>query len=149
MIDLLSQYEIKDIIIFLVMIALALQGATSFFDWAKERLLKIFKKEQQVEDLAQTSQTQIDSIVQTQEQMKKSLEDINSSIKLLISSDRDDIKAFITMQYHTFVEDKGWVDDFSLDCLEKRYSHYVDEGGNSFIAGMMTKLRDLPRHPIN
>ena len=143
MIDLLSQYEIKDILIFIIVLAVAIKGFAEFFDWAKQGLYKIFNKEQQTE----TYQVQINNIIDTQKEMKKALEDINKSIHLLISSDRDDIKAFITTQYHHFVEDKGWIDDFSLDCLEKRYSHYVDEGGNSFIAGMMTKLRDLPRRP--
>lgn len=148
MIDLLSQYEVKDIIIFIIMLAVAMKGFAEFFDWAKERLFKIFNKEQQAENAVETYQTQINNIVHTQEEMKTALEEINKSIHLLISSDRDDIKAFITTQYHTFVEDKKWIDDFSLDCLEKRYRHYVDEGGNSFIEGMMTKLRELPRHPV-
>ena len=129
------------------MIAVAIQSVIAFIDWTKERLFKFLHKEEAVENLAESSQMQINSIISTQAEMKESLEEINKSIHLLIQSDRDDIKAFITMQYHTFVEDKGWIDDFSLECLEKRYGHYVEEGGNSFIATMMTKLRDLPRHP--
>ena len=39
----------------------------------------------------------------------------------------------------------GWIDDFSLDCLERRYQHYADEGGNSFIEGFMEELRALPK----
>ena len=40
---------------------------------------------------------------------------MGKSIKMLISSDRDDIKAYSTSQYHHFVEDKQWIDDFTAD----------------------------------
>ena len=77
--------------------------------------------------------------------MKTALEDINKSIHLLISSDRDDIKAFITKEHHYFCYDKGWIDDYSLDCLEHRFQHYQEEEGNSFIEGLMKELRALPK----
>ena len=38
----------------------------------------------------------------------------------------------------------GYIDDFSLDCIEKRFKHYSDEGGNSFIENFMKDLRALP-----
>jgi hypothetical protein len=66
---------------------------------------------------------------------------------ILIESDKDDIKAYITREYHYFVEEKKWIDKFSLDCIEKRYAHYVDEGGNSFILDLMNELRKLPKQP--
>ena len=37
------------------------------------------------------------------------------------------------------------IDDFSLDCIEKRFAHYQDEGGNSFIAALMAEIRALPK----
>ena len=56
---------------------------------------------------------------------------------MLIESDKDDIKAYITREHHFFCYEQGWIDDFSLDCLEKRYAHYKIEGGNTFIDGFM------------
>lgn len=56
---------------------------------------------------------------------------------MLIDSDRDDIKSYITREHHYFCYQKGWIDDFSLDCCERRYKHYSDEGGNSFIGQFM------------
>lgn len=64
---------------------------------------------------------------------------------MLIDSDKDDIKSYITREHHYFCYQIGWIDDFSLDCLEKRYRHYADEGGNSFIEGFMDELRALPK----
>jgi hypothetical protein len=41
----------------------------------------------------------------------------------------------------------GWIDDYSMECCERRYQHYKDEGGNSFIKGFMEDLRALPKKP--
>ena len=71
----------------------------------------------------------------------------NLRIGLLIDSDKDDIKAFITEKYHYFVEVRGWIDDDSLDCLERRFQHYKDENGNSFVADLMSEIKRLPKHP--
>lgn len=66
-------------------------------------------------------------------------------IDMLIESDKDDIKSYITREHHYFCYKIGWIDDFSLDCIEKRYKHYTDEGGNTFIGGFMEELRALPK----
>lgn len=69
-------------------------------------------------------------------------------LTLLTESDRDDIKSWIVQQYHYFYEEKGWIDDFSMDSLEKRYACYQQEGGNSYITGIVKQLRTLPRRPL-
>jgi hypothetical protein len=38
-----------------------------------------------------------------------------------MKSDKDSIKAFITKEHHYFCYEKGWIDDYNLDCLEKRF----------------------------
>ena len=70
---------------------------------------------------------------------------VNYVSDLLVESDKDDIKAFITREYHYFCEQKGWIDDYSMDCIERRYNHYLEERGNSFIAQLMEAIRALPR----
>ena len=77
----------------------------------------------------------------------EALQDLSKKIDILIESDRDAIKTYITKEHHKFCYNKGWIDDFSLDCLEKRFKHYADEGGNSFICGFMQELRALPKRP--
>ena len=72
---------------------------------------------------------------------------LTDKINLLVESDKDDIKAFITREYHYFCEQKGWIDDYSMDCIEKRYGHYIEERGNSFVKQLMEQLRALPRKP--
>ena len=77
--------------------------------------------------------------------MKISLNKLNAQVEILTESDKDDIKAYITREYHYFVEKVGWIDDYSMDCLEKRYAHYVKYRGNTFVAELMQQLRKLPR----
>ena len=43
--QLLSRYSLSEIIVFLTLIAAALKGFITFFDWAIDRLRKIFSKE--------------------------------------------------------------------------------------------------------
>lgn len=88
-----------------------------------------------------------ESIKSLNEECQKSFDKQNESLQMLIASDKDDIKSFIVREYHYFTEEKGWIDDFSLDVLEKRYSHYKAEGGNSFIEELMDEIRKLPHKP--
>ena len=32
-----------------------------------------------------------------------------------------------------------------MDCIEKRYGHYIQENGNSYVADLMQNLRSLPK----
>ena len=82
-----------------------------------------------------------------QKKTDETLNILTKKIDMLINSDKDAIKSYITKEHHYFCYEVGWIDDFNMDCLERRYSHYADEGGNSFICGFMEQLRALPKHP--
>lgn len=69
---------------------------------------------------------------------------IKQSVDLLVESDKDDIRAWITDKYHHFME-LGYIDDFTLDCMERRFKSYKQEGGNTYVDGMMEAIRQLPR----
>ena len=75
------------------------------------------------------------------------MESIQSKMDLLIESDKDDIKAWITEKHHFYCYQQKYIDDYTLDCLEKRFTRYEAEGGNSFIHNLMDDLRELPRKP--
>ena len=77
--------------------------------------------------------------------IKQAVDEIKQEVDILKNSDKDDIKAFITREHHYFCYQKGWIDDFSMDCIEKRYTHYIEEDGNSFVLDLMTELRALPK----
>lgn len=152
MLTLLQQYSLSDILIFIVILALAIKSAISFFDWVEERFQKAFNKEysqlnerEQLQKRLEHGSEIMDKLQTNQEIIDEILEDLSSKIDMLIESDKDDIKSFITREHHHFCYQVGWIDDFSLECIEKRYKHYTDEGGNSFIGGFMDELRALPK----
>lgn len=143
--ELLQNFTIEQILMFVVLLAGAIKGVISFFDWVAERLRKVFngqtKKEQETQHVRELIQKLFDMQKKTDEDIKQ----LSSHIGLLMESDKDDIKAWITREHHYFCYTLGYIDDYSLDCIEKRYKHYQDEGGNSFIADLMKELRALPK----
>lgn len=152
MLDLLSNYTVSEIIIFLVLLALAVKGVVSYGDWGMNRLRKIFNKETQREkekrEIEEHFTKQDEKIENLRESLQKNIETLDqilNKIDLLMDSDKDSIKSYITEKHHYFVYENKWIDDYSLDCLERRYKHYVNEGGNSFVLDLMEDLRDLPK----
>lgn len=141
MLELLATYSIVEIISFLVIFAGAIKGFVSFWDWAAARLKQVFKKESQREDDSE----QIKTLTEQQKKTDEKIEEIIKAIQLLTQSDKDDIKAWITEKHHYFCYEKKHIDDYSLDCIERRYNHYKEEGGNSFIDDLMDDLRSLTK----
>lgn len=154
MIQLLQHYSLSDIIIFIVLFALVIKNTISFWDWGVERLNKIFNQErkkidetQKLEERLRHGSQIMEDLKDNQTLMENTLSDLTEKIDILIGSDKDSIKAYITKDYHRF-KDLGWIDDFSLDCLERRYGHYKVEGGNSFISHLMEEIRQLPKKSL-
>lgn len=166
MLDFISSYSLSEILIFFIMAAVCIKELITFIDWVIDRLNKQYNKHYNQNKDKDTIHNQIqelnDCIKQEQKQQNKRQEEINiqfnkvnkdikslsDSVNLLLNSDRDDIKSYIVEKHHYFCYDKQWIDDYSLECLEKRYSHYEEEGGNSFIKNLMEEIRELSRTPI-
>jgi len=89
----------------------------------------------------------IQELVENNKRTTESIAQLSKKVDNLIESDRDDIKSFLTREHHYFCYQKGWIDDYSLECCEKRFQHYVNEGGNSFIEHFMEEMRALPKSP--
>lgn len=154
--DLLNTYSVDEIVFFLVLFAIAAKEVINFIDWAKERLRKSFslehEKEKSVNDLSNQILTLSNDLQEIHDTIKENQEHQNKmqeTINLLVESDKDDIKSWLTQQHHYWVYEKGFIDDYSLNCIEKRYGHYKDEGGNSFIEDLMKDLRELPKVSIS
>lgn len=60
---------------------------------------------------------------------------------------KESIKAYVTERHHFFVYEHGWIDDYSMECLERRFLIYQHEHGNSFVEGLMDEIRALPKQP--
>lgn len=150
--DLLTQYSLTDILVFLFILITALKTTLVSVEWLWERISRIFKKQQkdveQQEDFTkhvQESEKQIKELYELHSKTEANLNKIIDSIQLLINSDKDDIKAWITEKHHYYCYEKRHIDDYSLDCIEKRYTHYKNEGGNSFVEDLMRDIRRLPK----
>lgn len=147
MIDLLSQYSISEILIFIVILALAFKGVVSFFDWLSQRVEKHYFHKQEKKEGEDIQNEKINSVLASQQAMLEEINQIKSTLNLLVESDRDSIKSFITKEYKQYVEEQGWIDEYSLEILEKRFHTYELEGGNSFILQLMSEIRALPHKP--
>lgn len=152
MITLLQQYSLSDILIFTVFLALAVKSLITFFDWANDRIRRVFDKEynkidekEKLERRLKRGSQMMTSLQNSQKTTDLILKDLQAKIDMLIDSDKDSIKSYITREHHYFCYQQKWIDDFSLDCIEKRYEHYEDQGGNSFVQGLMDQLRALPK----
>jgi len=154
--DLLNTFSIEQILFFIVLIAAAIKGVISWIDWAKEKGDKLFHKkhkeltlQKSVENLTKAQEAMRCDIDRCQSQLKQTVNEIKVSIDLLMQSDKDDIKSYITREHHYFCYVLGYIDDYNLDCIERRYKHYEDEGGNSFVSDLMKDIRALPKKVIN
>ena len=141
MIQLFTNYTVSEIIIFFFILLLAIKKTVDFIDWYKKRTRQAVE---QADKPAQLKEV-IDQHEEQLSDIKTQLSDIKTAINLLIESDKDDIKQSLTKDHHYFCYKLGSIDDYSLDCMEKRYSHYTDEGGNSFVKTLMEEVRMLPR----
>ena len=154
MADLFTQYSLTEIIIFLSTFALAFKSVVSFWDWSIERIKNIFNqqnaKEKNKENIQQQldkSHKQIQNLQDSQKKIFDQLFNLNSLCEELVDSNKDTIKSYIVKEHHYFCYEQKWIDDFSLDCLERQYKHYVAEGGNTFVSDLMEDIRDLPNQP--
>ena len=175
MLELLATYSITEILVFIVMLALAFKGVVSFVDWFKNRFgTKINGKteaeiqEEAVEEMEEEARNSIlqgrlllgeqrmrehdekftainDKLTQMSTETEDKFNKLTNMVELLLTSDRDSIKAYIVDKHHYFYYNKKWIDDYSMDCIEKKYETYKLENGNSYVEELVKQLRSLPK----
>ena len=154
MLELLSTYSLTQIVTFIVLLAIAVKEGITLVIWFKDFFKKKFN-----DDMKNTVATKerneqickikedIQLLIQNQEKIFEEIKLFKQQLEMIIESDKDDIKSWITEKHHFYCYERKWIDDYSMDCIEKRYRHYKDEGGNSFIEELMNELRSLPKTP--
>ena len=155
--ELLTKYSLSDILIFIVLLFFAIKEMVNASDWIRDRIKKINDKDLKAKKEHEILQEEIDDLNKFYEEKKnidanfeklnKAIDKLTDRIDLLTESDKEDIKAFITNQHHFFVYQQEWIDDYSMECLEKRFAVYEKEHGNSFVLGLMNEIRALPKRP--
>lgn len=141
--ELIESYSLTEIIMFVFMVAIAGKEILGLGDWWNDRISKKYKNKNKAEKVQEEIQSEREDIKQLNEQMDK----LSGLVEMLIESDKENIKSYITTQHHYLCYEKGWVDDYTLNCLEKRFNIYEKEHGNSFIEGFMNEIRELPKRP--
>ena len=152
--DFFHTYSVPDIIIIFVFLASAIMGAGKFVEGTVKRLRIIFGKEYQDKNKETALEERLVAIenksTRTQaevEGLKNSMDFFSDKLEILVDSDKDSIKAYLTDKHHYYCYEKKWIDDYNLDCIERRYVHYKKAGGNSFVDHLMDELRMLPTQP--
>lgn len=139
--NLLKTFTIEQIILFTVLLAAAIKGIVTWTDWANQKLNNRLSQKQNEDDFKKD----MNALKTTVTTINEKIDNMTSLIDLLMISDKDDIKAYITREHHYFCYDLGYIDDYNLDCIERRYALYVKEGGNSFVEELMKDIRALPK----
>lgn len=154
MIELLTTFNLNQIILYTAIMIIAVKGCWDLIDYFKKKYKERFKKDfdalnikEQHEQLIANYNTIEEKVDYLTDVVNDKFDDMDKRIKALTKSDMHDIKQSIVRDYHYYVENQKWIDDFSLDTLELRFGDYQDEGGNSYIAGLMSEIRALPKHP--
>lgn len=86
MLELLNNYSLSEIVIFIIMLAFSLKGVIDFYDWATKRIREPINKEQSEREMRQ-------KVLDTLESHNKQIMEMSKAINILLESDRDDIKS--------------------------------------------------------
>lgn len=144
MIEALESLGLTNIVIIILILLFGIKELLELIDFYKGRNKQAFQSVKEEEEIKQLIKDTAGKITDIQKHFDGVVEEHNKTLKMLVASDRDDIKGYITEKFHYFTE-LGYIDDFSMEVLERRFEHYIAEGGNSFIEAMMNQLRALPR----
>lgn len=159
--ELFENFTFSEIILFIILVLVAIREVWSlvefFIEKGRKKLGKEKSKDKKESDLVNqlaSFNDQIQSLLKQEKELSESIKsfkkenetrfkEIDSKLDLLTQSDKDSIKSWIVEKHHFFIE-QGWVDDFNMDAIEKRFTHYEQEGGNSYVHDLMMDLRKLP-----
>lgn len=142
--ELLTAFDITTIIMVVLLVFFVIVEITKGVDYLKNKRKNREQVERNQEDHIHQLEVLENNNEKQIERICVEVASIKENVDLLLESDKNDIKAWITERYHYFMA-RGVIDDFSLDCIERRFQCYERSGGNSYVAGMVERLRELPR----
>ena len=152
--ELLEQCTIPQIIAFIIGLVAMIKGAWDTIEYFKDKYRRKFNKdydvkikETKLENFYNKTQQRHEEVMAKIDKVSDSVDTLSKRIDKLTESDMHDIKQFIVKEYHYFTEQKGQIDDYSLDTILLRYADYKNEGGNSYIETLIDELKKLPKHP--
>lgn len=136
MVQFFQQYTIEATIIFLFMFGTALKQGYELVQYFRNKTVDHVDKIREQEEA-------LEQVINNMQQQQKQLQSITDKIDELLASDKDSIKSWIVMLYKQYKKDPFGLDSIQMDLLERRFSHYKKEGGNSYIDNLMQELREI------
>lgn len=136
MVQFFQQYTLEATIIFLFMFGTALKQGYELVQYFRN---KTFNHVDKIREQEET----LEKVIKNIQQQQKQLQSITDKIDALLVSDKDSIKSWIVMLYKQYKKDPSGLDSMQMDLLERRFSHYKQEGGNSYIDNLMQELREI------
>ena len=130
-------------ILALIITAIGLKEGVTFVKWFVSWIKSLFKPKEDMEARFQQNEKEIAELKANQEKQDKEFKRIRDSLDILIESDKTKAKKDIVAAHRKFVPLKG-IGYYDLDCLEREYKIYSQEGGNSYVEDLMKDLRALP-----
>lgn len=134
--ELLETFDITTIILVLFMTAFAIREVLELYHYFYDKIYGRYKKQDNEKDT-------IDNLSATLASVLQQVKDIDKKISLLQESNKDSIKSWIVALYHKYKENPKEFGAMQMDLLERRYGHYKDQGGNSYIDQLMEDLRTI------
>lgn len=136
MVQFFSKYSLQFTIVFLFMFGVACKQFYEVYDFFKNKTVQQVDKVRDEKEL-------LTWLVQEVKGLKDQLQQITEKLDSLLVSDLDGIKSWIVMLYKQCKKDPSILDSMQMDLLERRYKHYKNEGGNSYIDNLMQELREI------
>ena len=126
------------------------KGVQFFKELKNKRVNEVVEERQQeinIQEEFQRLHNRLDQIDKRLDDIEKRMATAEQQLKDLTISDMHDIKSWIVEQYHKFYVQQGWIDAFSAETIDRRYSDYKKEGGNSYIKTLIDQLHTLSMDP--
>ena len=157
MIELLKQFSVEQVILFVFILALAIKGIFDFTDWVSQKNKAKFEKDYQKmkdgdailkrqEELEQRYQESVENYAHLKDEITNFSESVMQNLQVINKSMMHDIKQWIIERYKLYTK-QGWIAIEDLNMLEYRFADYEALGGNSTIPALMDELRALPKYP--
>lgn len=136
---LLQTYSGTQIILFVFLLAVAFKEVLELIKYYKKEGLSFLTKEKKNEE----QDLQIAENSKKLDEILNKLELLQDKVSQLEQSDKDGIKAWIVYRYREIQKQPEKLDSMGMDLLERRFQHYKNEGGNSYIEELMENIREI------
>lgn len=149
---LLTDYSLESLLLIIVMLAVGVKVVSDLWDYFYGKVKSYFRTQNEEREKDESVIRSIDSIgkevselkslIQEQQQMMRDLQEQND---ITIERLQENERSYIIDKHHHFCYEVGAIDDMNLASLERRYVYYKAHKGNTFVDGLMSELRALPR----